>query len=90
MTSTFFAILLEAVGHILTMHGDRLSSNFLVYVELLLQSADDYRQVFLSHLHNTDVEHKYQWEDVLEYCIYSINMLINQPYKFSIVYFMLF
>lgn len=55
-TSTFFAVLLEAVGDILTLHRDRLSSNFLVYVELLLQSADDYRQVVLSHLHNIDVQ----------------------------------
>lgn len=59
MTSTFFAVLLEAVGNILTVHRDRLSSHLLVDVELLLQSADDYSQVFLSHLHNADVEHKY-------------------------------
>lgn len=57
--STFSAVFLEAVENILRMHGDRLSSHLLVDIELLLQSADDYRQVFLSHLHNIDVEHKY-------------------------------
>lgn len=59
--STFSAVFLEAVENILRMHGDRLSSHLLVDIELLLQSADDYRQVFLSHLHNIDVEHKYWW-----------------------------
>lgn len=59
VTFTFFAILLEAVGHIQTMHGYRLSSHLLVHIELLLQSADDYRQVFLSHLHKTDLKEKY-------------------------------
>lgn len=59
MTSTFFAVLLEAVGDILTVYGDRLSSHLLVDIELLLQSADDYRQVFLFHLHNKDVDHEY-------------------------------
>lgn len=57
--STFSAVFLEAVENILRMHGDRLSSHLLVDIELLLQGADDYRQVFLSHLHNIDVEHKY-------------------------------
>lgn len=69
VTSTFFAVLLEAVGNIRTLHRDRLSSHLLVDIELLLQSADDYRQVFLSHLHNIDVEHKYQ---CFLLCIYSL------------------
>lgn len=51
VTFTFFAVLLEAVGNILTVYRDRLSSHLSVDIELLLQSGDDYRQVFLSHLY---------------------------------------
>lgn len=50
------------------MHRDRLSSHLLIDIELLLQSGDDYRQVFLFHLHSIDVKHKYRWEDILECC----------------------
>lgn len=58
VASTFFAVLLEAVGNFQTVHRDRLSAHLPVDVELLLQGADDYRQVFLSHLHNIDREHE--------------------------------
>lgn len=54
--STFFAVLLEATGNTLAMHRDGLSPQLLVDVELLLQSADDYRQVFLSHLRDIRCE----------------------------------
>ena len=54
VTSTFFAVLLEAAGDVLAVHRLRLPSHLPVDVELLLQSADDDRQVLLSHLHNKD------------------------------------
>lgn len=73
MTSTFFAVLLDAIGNIPTVHRDRLSSHLFVNIELLLQSAEDYRQIYLSHLHNTEVGHKCGWLDVLEHCEICIN-----------------
>lgn len=56
VTFTFSAVFLEAVETILRVHGHRLSSHLLVDVELLLQSADEHRQVLLSHLHDTNTD----------------------------------
>lgn len=85
--STFSAVFLEAVEHILWMYRDRLSSHLLVDVELLLQSADDYRQVLLSHLRDIHVEEKcwafwckllhQQISDLLQYLSSTSMLTIN-------------
>lgn len=56
VTFTFSAVFLEAVETILQVHGHGLPSHLLVDVELLLQSADEHRQVLLSHLRNTNTD----------------------------------